>query len=67
MGSQIQGLERKQVDRGFMLNKQAETAFKWGWNIIMAIKCIYSAIARLTILSQNEATTSFSEYLEQLN
>lgn len=28
MGSQIQGLERKHVDRGFTLNKQAGTAFK---------------------------------------
>lgn len=28
MGSHIQGLERKQVDRGVALNKQARTAFK---------------------------------------
>lgn len=28
MVSHIQGLERKQVDRGFTLNKQANTAFK---------------------------------------
>lgn len=67
MGAHIQGLERKQVDSGFALNKQARTAFKWGWKIMMAIECIYSSIARLTVLSQNDATSSFSEYLEQLN
>lgn len=67
MGLHIQGLERNQVERGFALNKQAGTAFKWGWKIMMAIECIYFSIARLTVFSQNDAATSFSEYLEQLN
>lgn len=54
------------MDRGFTLNKQAKTAFKWGWKIMMAIKCIYSSITRLTVLSENDATTIFPSTLNNL-